>query len=195
MKTTLAIALLTLALSFCNLMGKRGNTNMNGNSRSSGEIAEGSPTPSPGGVERREIDTAPPPPLTQSAPKAGAPGSSLPTSNHNSAASEPPPPKKESTPKPPPKTVSGGVLNGKAISKPQPAYPAIAKAARASGTVTVQVLVDESGKVVSAHAVSGHPLLQQSAVAAARQARFSPTLLSGQPVKVTGVITYNFVLQ
>jgi protein TonB len=86
-------------------------------------------------------------------------------------------------------------LNGKAISKPQPAYPAIAKAARASGTVTVQVTVDESGRVISANAVGGHPLLQQAAVAAARQARFSPTLLSGQPVKVNGVITYNFVLQ
>ena len=193
MKTTLAIALLTLALSLCNLMGKRGNTNTNGNSRSSGEIAESSPTPSPGGPERREIDTAPPPPVTQGVPRAGAPVSSLPTSNHNSATSAPPPPKP--SPPSPPKTISGGVLNGKAISKPQPAYPAIAKAARASGTVTVQVLVDESGKVVSAHAVSGHPLLQQSAVAAARQARFSPTLLSGQPVKVSGVITYNFVLQ
>jgi protein TonB len=91
--------------------------------------------------------------------------------------------------------VSGGVLNGKAISKPQPVYPPIAKAARASGIVTVQVLVDESGRVISASPVSGHPLLQQAAVAAARQARFSPTLLSGQPVKVSGVLTYNFVLQ
>jgi protein TonB len=84
-------------------------------------------------------------------------------------------------------------MNGKAISKPAPAYPAIARAARASGTVTVQVLIDESGRVTSARAVSGHPLLQQSAVQAAYGARFSPTLLSGQPVKVTGVITYNFV--
>jgi len=107
---------------------------------------------------------------------------------------EPAPPK----PTPPPKPrapISGGVLNGKAISKPTPAYPPIAKAARASGTVTVQVTVDEEGRVISARAVGGHPLLQQSAVAAARQARFSPTLLSGQPVKVNGVITYNFVLQ
>jgi protein TonB len=109
---------------------------------------------------------------------------------------EPPPPPPQPTHPPKPKTVvSGGVLNGKAISKPQPAYPPIAKAARASGTVTVQILVDESGRVVSANAVSGHPLLQQAAVAAARNARFSPTLLSGQPVKVSGVITYNFVLQ
>jgi protein TonB len=112
---------------------------------------------------------------------------------------EPPPVRVVATPTPPPpkpKTiVSGGVLNGKAISKPQPPYPPIAKAARASGTVTVQIVVDESGRVISASAVSGHPLLQQAAVGAARQARFSPTLLSGQPVKVSGVITYNFVLQ
>ena len=108
----------------------------------------------------------------------------------------PPPPKPTPTPVPKPRApISGGVLNGKAISKPQPAYPAIAKAARASGTVTVQVTVDESGRVISANAVGGHPLLQQAAVAAARQARFSPTLLSGQPVKVNGIITYNFVLQ
>jgi protein TonB len=107
----------------------------------------------------------------------------------------PPPPAPKPTPEPKKTVVSGGVLNGKAVSKPPPAYPPIAKAARAQGTVTVQILVDESGRVVSANAVSGHPLLQQAAVAAARQARFSPTLLSGQPVKVSGVITYNFVLQ
>ncbi len=91
--------------------------------------------------------------------------------------------------------VQGGVLNGRAVSKPAPPYPETAKAARASGTVTVQVVVDESGKVISASAVGGHPLLQQAAVDAARQATFSPTLLSGTPVKVSGVITYNFVLQ
>jgi periplasmic protein TonB len=110
-------------------------------------------------------------------------------------APPPPPPAPKPTPEPKKTIVSGGVLNGKAISKPPPAYPPIAKAARASGTVTVQIVVDESGRVISASAVSGHPLLQQAAVAAARQARFSPTLLSGQPVKVSGVITYNFVLQ
>ena len=106
----------------------------------------------------------------------------------------PPPPK----PTPPPRknvTISGGVLNGKAVSKPAPAYPAIAKAARASGTVTVQITVDESGRVVSATPVSGHPLLQQAAAGAVRQWRFTPTLLSGQPVKVTGVVTVNFNLQ
>jgi TonB family protein len=93
------------------------------------------------------------------------------------------------------KTISGGVLNDKAISLPKPPYPPIARAAKASGAVVVQVTVDENGNVSSARAVSGHPLLQAGAVAAARSARFSPTRLSGQPVKVTGVITYNFVAE
>ena len=108
-------------------------------------------------------------------------------------ADEPPPPEAKPTPRAAP--ISGGVLNGKAISLPKPAYPPIARAAHASGTVVVQVLIDENGNVVSAHAVSGHPLLQAVAVGAAKQARFSPTKLSGQPVKVTGVIQYNFVAQ
>ena len=109
----------------------------------------------------------------------------------------PPPPPPKPTPTPPKRTtpVSGGVLTGKAISKPQPAYPPIAKAARASGAVVVQITVDESGRVVSASAVSGHPLLQQAAVNAVRNWRFSPTMLSGQPVKVTGTVTVNFTLQ
>ncbi len=105
----------------------------------------------------------------------------------------PPPPKAAPTPKPVPKTVSGGVLNGKATSLPKPAYPAAAKAVRAGGSVSVQVLISESGSVISASAVSGHPLLRAAAESAARGARFSPTLLSGQAVKVSGVITYNFV--
>jgi len=88
--------------------------------------------------------------------------------------------------------ISGGVLNGKATSMPLPVYPPIAKAAHASGTVTVQVVVNEDGQVISAHPVSGHPLLQAAAVTAARAARFVPMKLSGQPVKVTGMLIYNF---
>lgn len=103
-----------------------------------------------------------------------------------------PPPPPESV-NGPPKIVSGGVLNGKAITLPQPALPPIAKAAKAGGTVVVQVTVDEDGKVISANAVSGHALLRPAAVQAAHAARFSPTKLSGHAVKVTGVITYNFV--
>jgi TonB family protein len=90
-------------------------------------------------------------------------------------------------------TLTGGPLNDKAINLPQPVYPAIAKAARASGPVRVKVLVDEEGKVIAAQVVSGHPLLQSAAIKAAREARFSPTLFDGKPVKLAGVILYNFV--
>ncbi|HEX8846964.1 MAG TPA: TonB family protein [Pyrinomonadaceae bacterium] len=112
---------------------------------------------------------------------------SMPTSSPEPVAPTP-------TPIPRPRgPISGGVLNGKAISLPKPPYPPIAKAAKAGGTVVVQVQVDEAGNVTEARAVSGHPLLQSAAEAAARSAKFAPTQLSGQPVRVTGVITYNFV--
>jgi TonB family protein len=91
--------------------------------------------------------------------------------------------------------IMGGVLNGKAISKPKPDYPLSAKAARVEGVVVVQIVVDEQGDVISAVAVSGHPLLQLAAVQAARMAKFTPTKLCGKPVKVSGVVTYNFVLR
>lgn len=119
----------------------------------------------------------------------------------NTATTNPQPPPPAEPPgasfgeRPKPRIVSGGVLNGKALSKPEPIYPEVAKSAMVQGTVTVQIVVDEEGKVISASAVSGHPLLQQAAVKAARLARFAPTLLSGQPVKVSGVLTYKFVLR
>jgi len=93
---------------------------------------------------------------------------------------------------PDPKRPPGGILNDKAISLPQPEYPAAAKAVRASGTVGVQVLIDKTGKVISASAVSGHPLLRAVAEQAARKAEFEPMLLSGQPVTFSGVVTYRF---
>jgi TonB family protein len=91
--------------------------------------------------------------------------------------------------------LSGGLLNGKAITLPRPEYPAVARAAKASGNVTVEIIIDEEGNVISARSVSGHPLLQSAAVTAARLAKFSPTRLSGQPVKVNGVLVYAFVAQ
>jgi len=91
------------------------------------------------------------------------------------------------------KKISGGVLNGKASSLPAPEYPAAARAVKASGAVNIQVTINEQGDIVSATAVSGHPLLRQAAEEAARKAKFAPTLLQGIPVSVTGVLVYNFV--
>jgi periplasmic protein TonB len=108
---------------------------------------------------------------------------------------EPPPPRVEPPPAPKKVINIGSLITSHAISLPKPPYPAIAKAVHASGPVTVQILLDETGKVISARATSGHPLLQDAAVKAAYQARFSPTILTGQPVKVSGLITYNFMPQ
>lgn len=88
--------------------------------------------------------------------------------------------------------ISGGVLNGKAISLPRPEYPAEARTAGVEGVVVVRVTVDEQGNVTEAYAVSGPQMLQQVSVNAALQAKFSPTLLLGEPVKVTGVLVFNF---
>ena len=104
--------------------------------------------------------------------------------------SEPPTP----TFKPNLKPVSGGVLNGTAISLPAPQYPDAAKRMRLSGVVSVSVVVDETGKVIAAQATSGPTPLREAATSAALRARFSPTKLSGQPVKVSGLINYKFAL-
>jgi TonB family protein len=91
-----------------------------------------------------------------------------------------------------PAPINGGILNNKALYLPTPEYPPIAAQAKASGAVNVQILIDEMGNIISAHAINGHPLLQATSVAAARQARFSPTSLSGVPVKVSGILQFNF---
>lgn len=85
-----------------------------------------------------------------------------------------------------------GVINGKATLLPKPPYPAPAIAINLSGDVNVQVTIDETGKVISAKAVSGHAFLRGAAERAAWKARFSPTYLGQSAVKVTGVIVYKF---
>jgi Ca-activated chloride channel family protein len=91
-------------------------------------------------------------------------------------------------------TISGGVLNTKAVRLPVPIYPTAARNSGAQGKVVVEVTIDEQGRVIEARAVSGNAFLLQSAVHAARQARFTPAQLSGQPVKVKGTINYLFTL-
>ncbi|REJ78982.1 MAG: TonB family protein [Acidobacteria bacterium] len=123
------------------------------------------------------------------APPGSGGGDASPDSPPPAAADPPPPP-----PPPPavPKRISKGVVNGSAVSLPKPAYPAAARAVNAKGSVNVAIVISKDGSVISANAVSGHPLLRSAAVSAARRARFRPTLLSGQPVEVSGVIVYNF---
>lgn len=117
--------------------------------------------------------------------------------NPVAAVDDPPPPASSSptpspTPKPQARLISSSVVNSKLISLPKPEYPEMARRAGVTGTVTVDVSIDVEGKVVAAHATSGPPILRGAAVEAARRARFSPTLLSGHPMNVSGIITFNF---
>ena len=124
----------------------------------------------------------------------GTPNASSGGNNELTRDAPPEMPAKETRPSRP-KLVSLGVIESKVLRKAVPPYPELAKRARASGPVPVQILLDEQGRVISARATSGHPLLRPAAEQAAYQTRFSPTLLSNQPVKVSGVITFTFVLQ
>ena len=91
--------------------------------------------------------------------------------------------------------IDSGIVNGKATDLPRPVYPAEAKRSRAQGQISVKVLIDKEGRVIHVCAVSGHPLLQDTSESAASKARFTPTLVNGKPVNVTGFINYNFVAQ
>lgn len=108
-----------------------------------------------------------------------------------------------------PRQIKGGVLNGKATSLPKPVYPEAAKAAGIVGNVRIAVEIDEAGNVVAAELAKEEtkvvnadgttteidppdPLLVDAALQAALQAKFAPTMLSGSPIRVTGVIVYNF---
>lgn len=108
---------------------------------------------------------------------------------------EEPPPVKKRVEKPQRERIPYiGPVNGRALSLSQPAYPALARTAGIQGPVTVEIIIDEAGRVTAAHATTGHPLLRLESERAAYRARFSPTLLQSQPVKVKGVITFNFIL-
>lgn len=91
------------------------------------------------------------------------------------------------------RTFSGGVLNGKAIKLVKPVYPAAARAVNAQGAVSVQILINEDGQILAATPISGHPLLRHSSQIAACGSEYQPTTLLGSPVKVMGVITYNYI--
>jgi protein TonB len=105
-------------------------------------------------------------------------------------------------PPPPPKPVKrepirvgGNVQESKLIRKIDPVYPELAKRARVTGRVILIVTVDEEGAVSDIRISSGHPLLNDAAVTAVKQWRYSPTLLNGEPVPVTATVTVFFNLK
>lgn len=92
------------------------------------------------------------------------------------------------------KLINAGIINGKALKLPKPKYPADAKQVHAQGPVSIQVIINEKGEVISATAISGHEMLRKISEEAALNAKFSPTYLKGKPVKIQGVIVYNFLI-
>jgi TonB family protein len=163
-------------------------TNPNNPPKDVGVVASSVPPARPDSVIGA-TNADPPTPIGARVPVAGNGTGTV------SVPDDPPPPV---TPKPTPEIPKvvrvSEVLNSQAKILPKPAYPQMAKIARVQGKVAVQVLIDETGNVVSANVISGPPLLTVESKRAALQARFSPTLINGQAVKVSGVITYNFVL-
>lgn len=165
-------------------VGSNANTNVNINANIRTPTPTPKPTPSPSPSPRRTPDAnSGNSANTNSAPPA------------NTRPSPSPSPLPTGTPTPPAvnRPVNAGILNSRAVNLTTPAYPASAKAMRAVGRVMVQVMLDESGNVMSAKATSGHPLLRQSAEAAARQSRFNPIKVNNQAVAATGVLVYNFI--
>ena len=140
-----------------------------------GTIASPVPPAPPGAVQGRINYDPPAPSFAGRGVSAGSGG------NVVTITDPPPPPAPAPTPVVPKVLKISHVLNSKAIDLPRPNYPPMAKQIRVQGTVAVQVLIDETGKVVSAKAVSGHPLLMAESVKAALRARFSPTIIGEQP--------------
>ena len=104
----------------------------------------------------------------------------------------PPPPPKPETPKR--INVGGSVQAARAISRPQPVYPQLARQARISGTVRLEAVIDETGKITDLKVISGHPLLVQAALDAVKQWRYQPTILNNTAVQVATTIDVNFTL-
>lgn len=136
-------------------------------------------------------------PNAQKPEREQAPAESDPSQQPGTDPNKPADPSVASTPNAQPQTtpgqqrrgpISGGMLNQKAIYLPPPEVPG----GEASGVVLVAIVVDESGTVIEARAVAGPQQLHAAAVQAARLARFSPTLLMGEPVRVSGTLSYSF---
>jgi TonB family protein len=156
------------------------NTNYNANANANANVKTPTPTPKP----------SPSPSETPLDGNTSFPNSNvrLPVNSMTTPTPTPRPTLPPSTNRP----VNGGVLNGRAVNLAVPSYPQLARAVHAAGQVTVEVSVDESGRITSAKAVSGNPLLRSAAESAARQSRIIPTRINNENVKTTGLLVYNF---
>ena len=184
------------------------DTNLDDNSNANANLETPTPTKTP-----TPTPTATPTPDSNSNTgnsNVGANNSNLstptPTRTPTPTATPSATPTKTPTPKPSPSktpatnsntntntVVNLGQINGRATRLPTPKYSRAARRVRASGRVTVRVIVDENGNVASARATSGHALLRGSAVTAALRSKFRPVSRNGRRVKSTGTVVYKFV--
>lgn len=104
-------------------------------------------------------------------------------------AIETPPP-----PKPAPEPMRGSLVRPVRVAAPEPAYPEVARQARVEGVVIVEAAINAAGDVTDARVLRSQPLLDEAALAAVRQWRFTPALLNGKPVPFTLVVTVRFTL-
>lgn len=109
------------------------------------------------------------------------------------AASAPPPPA-QPRPQEAPQHVGGLVRPPAKVVHVAPQYPALARASHVQGVVVIQATIDSRGNVESAIVLRSIPLLDEAAVDAVRQWKFTPTLLNGTAVPVIMTVTVNFEL-
>ncbi len=168
------------------------NANVNANVNTNVNLRTPTPTPTPSPTPTRTPTPSPTPDEDDEETNTNA-NTSIPATPANTRPTLTPSPRTTPTLPPSNTPVNVGNLTNRAINLAKPPYPSAARTLRARGEVVVRVLVDESGRVLSANAVSGHPLLRQAAEQAARQSRFNPHRISGQTVKSAGTVVYNFV--
>jgi protein TonB len=106
----------------------------------------------------------------------------------------PPPPPAPPPPRPAAIRISRGVSPPTKIYDAAPAYPPIAQAARVQGVVIIEATIGVDGAVVDARVLRSVPLLDEAALTAVRQWRYTPTLLDGQPIAVIMTVTVQFRL-
>ena len=134
----------------------------------SGDLGPGSSIGVVGGDDPEEVVTAPPP--------APAPRPTL-------------------QPRPEPvRRVGGDLVAPKKTHHVAPVYPALALAARQAGHVILEAVISEEGTVRDVRVLRSIPLLDQAAIDAVRQWRFSPTMLGGRPVPIAMTVTVTFQL-
>ncbi|MDQ3584758.1 MAG: TonB family protein [Acidobacteriota bacterium] len=157
--------------------------------------ANNSTTPAPSTTQKTSPAMAahgsPPPTTTQAAPPAN---STKPDTANATPAATPAQGSTATDDSVPAQSVEVGSLLAKVVEKVDPSYPATAKSARVTGKVTVFLQLDEKGAVQSVKRTDGPEMLRRAAEDAARRWKFRPTLIDGQPVRVSGYVSFNFTL-